>query len=192
MTYLVFWTLRNLCVKVCFTCPMLPARCKDFVDFQIELLIKTDSFELRSIDCDWTREYQIQSNGDDDEDIDFVYRDMYLSDSDNMFDGSNDDNVKLVKNYTFSSSLCFTQMRSFCRFCACCLENFLMYFVSCTLSRMISFPLLNRLNLEKCHSVWNLAIAFSILGCLLKWINLNMKNFISWVLAIEQRASFLL
>ena len=33
--------------------------CKNFVDFQIELFIKTDSFELTSIDCDWTREYQI-------------------------------------------------------------------------------------------------------------------------------------
>ena len=31
------------------------ACCKDFVDFQIDLFIKTDSFELISVDCDWTR-----------------------------------------------------------------------------------------------------------------------------------------
>ena len=31
------------------------ACCKDFVYFQIELFIETDSFELTFIDCDWTR-----------------------------------------------------------------------------------------------------------------------------------------
>ena len=31
------------------------ACCKDFVDFQIELFIKTDSLEPISVDCDWTR-----------------------------------------------------------------------------------------------------------------------------------------
>ena len=50
------------------------ASCKDFVDIQIELLIETDLFELTSIDCDWTTEYQIQVDSDDD----FVYReDVY-------------------------------------------------------------------------------------------------------------------
>ena len=50
------------------------AFCKDFVDFQIELLIETDSFELTSIDCDCTTEYQIQVDSDDD----FVYKeDVY-------------------------------------------------------------------------------------------------------------------
>ena len=94
------------------------ACCKDFVDFQIELFIKTDSFELTSIDCDWTREYQIQVDSDDD----FVYKeDMYLNGSDNMSDSSDDDeNVKLVKDYAFISSLCFTQMRTLCRFCVPC------------------------------------------------------------------------
>ena len=101
------------------------ACCKDFVDFQIELFIETDSYKLKSIDCDWTREYQIQ---DDDDDVDFVYRDMYLSESDNMFDSSDDNNVELVKKYAYSSSPCFTQMRSFRRFCVCCRDVFLMYF----------------------------------------------------------------
>ena len=41
------------------------ACCKDFVDFQIDLFIKTDSFELTSIDCDWTTEYQIQVDSND-------------------------------------------------------------------------------------------------------------------------------
>ena len=60
---------------------------KDFVDFQIELIIKTNSFELTSIDCDWTREYQIQVHSDND----FVCReDMYLNDSDDMFDSSDE------------------------------------------------------------------------------------------------------
>ena len=69
------------------------ACCKNFVNFQFELFIETDSFKLRSIDCNWTREYQIQ---DDDDRVDYVYRDMYLSDSDDMFDSSDDDNVELV------------------------------------------------------------------------------------------------
>ena len=84
------------------------ARCRDFVDFQIELFIKTDLFELTSIDCNCTREYQIQD--DDDDVVDFLCRYMYLSDSDIIFDSCDDDeNVKLVKGYAFSSSLCFTK-----------------------------------------------------------------------------------
>ena len=55
---------------------------------------------------------------------------------------------------------------------------------------MMFFLLLNRLHLEECDSMWKLVIVFSMSGCLLKWINLNMKNFISCVFAIEQRASF--
>ena len=105
-------------------------RCKDFVDFQIGLFIKTDLFELIYIDCNWTREYQIQDDSDDDDEVDFVYTDVYLSDSDNMFDSSDDKNVELVKGQAFSSSICFTQMRSLDRFCACCQEVFLMYFIS--------------------------------------------------------------
>ena len=91
------------------------ACCKDFVDFQIELFIKTNSFELASIDCDWTREYQIQVHSDDDS----LYReDMYLNDSDNMFDSSDEnENVKLVKDYAFSSSLCLRQKKTLRRFC---------------------------------------------------------------------------
>lgn len=45
------------------------ACCKDFVDFQIELFIETDSFGMTSIDCDGTREYQIQDNGDYDNNV---------------------------------------------------------------------------------------------------------------------------
>ena len=85
-------------------------------------------FELTSIDCDWTREYQIQVDSNDG----FVYsKDMYLNDSANMFDSSDDDEkVKLVKDYAFSPSLCFTNMRTLRRFCIRCQEVFLMYFVS--------------------------------------------------------------
>ena len=57
------------------------------------MFIETDSFKLRSIDCDWIREYQIQ---DDDDRVDYVYRGMYLSDSSDMFDSSDDDNAELV------------------------------------------------------------------------------------------------
>ena len=108
------------------------ACCKDFADFQIELLMETDLFEPASIDCNLTRKYQIQDDGGDDEDIDFVYRyrDMYLSDSGNMFDSSDDKNVELVRDHSFSSSLCFTQVRSLCRFRKCCQEVLLKYFVS--------------------------------------------------------------
>ena len=101
---------------------------KDFVDFQIELIIKTNSFELTSIDCDWTREYQIQLDRDDD----FAYREnMYLNDSDDLFDSSDGDkNVKLVKDCVFSSSLCFTQIRTLRTFCIRCQDVLLMNFVS--------------------------------------------------------------
>ena len=68
-----------------------------------------------------------------------------------MFDSGDDENVKLVKDYFVSSSLCFTQMRTLRRFCIRCQDVFLMHSVSCILSRMMSFLLLNRLNLEKCR-----------------------------------------
>ena len=56
---------------------------------------------------------------------------MYLNDSDDMFDSSDDDEkVTLVKDYVFSSSLSSTQMRTLRRFCICCQDVFLMYFVS--------------------------------------------------------------
>ena len=104
------------------------ACCKDFVDFQIKLFIKTDSFQLPSIDCDWARECQIQVDRDDD----FAYREnMYLNDSDDLFDSSDvDKNVKLVKDCVFSSCLCFTQMRILRRFCIHCQDVLLNYFVS--------------------------------------------------------------
>ena len=99
--------------------------CKDFVDFKIELFIKTDSFELTSIDCDWTREYQIHVDSHNY----FVCRGvMYLNDSGNMFDSSGDDeSIKLVKDYAFGSSLCFTQTRTLHRFCIHCQDVFLMF-----------------------------------------------------------------
>ena len=103
------------------------ACCKDFVDFQIDLFIETDSFPLRSIDCgnSWVRQQQ---------EVNFDYRDMCWSNSDNssVFDSSDDDNVELVKGHAFSSSFCYSEMRSnltFSRFCACCQQVFLMYFV---------------------------------------------------------------
>lgn len=66
---------------------------KDFADFQIDFFIKTDSFPLRPLDC-WrsSRDRQQQN-------VDFDYRDMHWSNSDNsscVFDSS-DDNVELVK-----------------------------------------------------------------------------------------------
>ena len=56
---------------------------------------------------------------------------MYWSDSDDtdVFRSSKDDNVELVKDHAFSSSLCYTEMRSnliFNRFCACCQKVFVM------------------------------------------------------------------
>ena len=103
------------------------ACCKDFVDFQIDLFIETDSFPLRSIDCgnSWVRQQQ---------EVDLDYRDMYWSNSDNsgVFDSSDDDNVELVKGHAFSSSFCYSKMQSnltFSRFCACCQQVFVMYFV---------------------------------------------------------------
>ena len=100
------------------------ASCKDFVDFQIDLFIKTDSFLLRFIDCgnSWVRQQQ---------DVDFYYRDICSSNSD-VFDSSDGDNVELIKGHVFSSSLCYTEMRSnliFDRFCECCQQVFLIYFV---------------------------------------------------------------
>ena len=69
------------------------------------------------------------------EDIDFEYEEImdlarnHDVDS-NAFNSSDDENVKLVKGHAFSSSLCFTQMRSLRKFCTCCQEVFQMYFVS--------------------------------------------------------------
>ena len=102
-------------------------RCKDFVDFKIDLFKET-SFRLTSIDCENTNEQQ--------QDVDLDYEeDMYLSDyndvDSDVFDSSCDDEkIELVKSRAFSSFLCFTQMRSLRRFCARCQEIFLMYFVS--------------------------------------------------------------
>lgn len=64
---------------------------KDFADLQIDFFIKTDSFPLRPLDC-WrsSRDRQQQN-------VDFDYRDMHWSNSDNsscVFDSS-DDNVPL-------------------------------------------------------------------------------------------------
>ena len=82
------------------------ACCKDFVDFQIDLFIKTSSFRLRSIDCENTNKQQ---------DVNFDYEeDMYLSDyndiDSDVFDSSSDDdgNVELVRGHAFSSSLLHT------------------------------------------------------------------------------------
>ena len=82
------------------------ACCKDFVNFQIDLFIKTSSFRLRSIDCGNTNKQQ---------DVNFDFEeDMYLSDyndiDSDVFDScsDDDDNVKLVKGHAFSSSLLYT------------------------------------------------------------------------------------
>ena len=101
------------------------ACCKNFVDFQDDLFNETSSFRLRSIDCENTKGQQQDYE-----------EDMHLSDyndiDSDVFDSSSDDdnNVELVKGHAFSSSLCFTQMRSLHRFCACYQEVFLIYFVS--------------------------------------------------------------
>ena len=102
------------------------AFCKDFTDFQIDLFNET-SFRLRSIDSENTNRQQ--------QDVDFDYKEiMYLARDHDVgscvFHSEDDDNIELVKGHTFSSFPCFTQMRSLHRFCACCEEVFLMYFVS--------------------------------------------------------------
>ena len=82
------------------------AYCKDFVDFQIDLFIKTSSFLLRSIDCENTNKQQ---------DVNFDFEeDMYLSDyndiDSDVCDSSSDDddNAEIVKGHAFSSSLLHT------------------------------------------------------------------------------------
>ena len=101
------------------------ACCKDIVDLQIDLFNETSS-RLRSIGCENTSKQH--------QDVDFNYEeDTYLSDYDvdsDVFDRGDDDNVELVRGHAFSYSLFYTQMRSFRRFCVCCQEVFLMYFVS--------------------------------------------------------------
>ena len=103
------------------------ACCKDFVHFQIDLFIKTDSFLLRSTNCrnSWVRQQQ---------DVDFDYKSMCWSNSDNsdVFDSSDDNNVELLKSHAFSFSPCYTKMKSnlvFDRFCACCQQVSLIYII---------------------------------------------------------------
>lgn len=59
--------------------------CKKFVDFQIELFNAT-SFQLRSVNCEITREMEQEQ-----QDVDFDYEEeFYLSDYDTDNDSSND------------------------------------------------------------------------------------------------------
>ena len=105
------------------------ACCKKFVDFQIDLFVKTESFPLRTIDCrySWARA-----------DVDFVYEayydnflEIYYESDDNDSD-DNDSSVSKKQNNSFTYSVCYTEVRSNLmleRFCLTCQDVFFMYFI---------------------------------------------------------------
>lgn len=100
------------------------ARCKKFVDFQIDPFIKDGTFPLKKINCNYT-----WARRDYDSDIDFAYNNdsfeiYYNNNNDNDDDNSDDDDeqTSIASNY-FVSSVCYTEMRTnlkFERFCLSC------------------------------------------------------------------------
>ena len=97
--------------------------CKKFVDFQIDLSIKRESFPLRTIDCrySWARR-----------DADFDYDDNFLEiyyDSDDNHSDSDSNSDKQTN--CFASSVCYTVIRTnlvFERYFQTSKNAFLMYF----------------------------------------------------------------
>ena len=103
------------------------ACCKKFVNFQIDLFVKTESFPLRTIDCRyrWTR----ADVGFDYEDDNFI--EIYYNSYDNDSNDSDDNDNNKQQTNPFASSACYTEMRSnlmFERFCLTCQDVFLVYF----------------------------------------------------------------
>ena len=97
--------------------------CKKFVDFQIDLSIKRESFPLRTIDCrySWARR-----------DADFDYDDNFLEiyyDSDDNHSDSDSNSDKQTN--CFASCVCYTVIRTnlvFERYFQTSKNAFLMYF----------------------------------------------------------------
>ena len=102
------------------------ACCKKFVDFQIDLFIKIESFSLRTIDCRYNETWTH---------VDFDYDDDFLEiyynsddDSDNSDNSNNSSNNEQTNPFTPSVS--YTEMRSnlkFERFYLTCQDVFNMY-----------------------------------------------------------------
>lgn len=97
------------------------ACCKNFIDFQIDLFIKASLFPLKKIDCNypWARGIA---------DFESSFLEIYYNDSDNDESDNDDDNDQ---TNVFTSSICFTKMRSnlkFTRFCAICKNVFMTFF----------------------------------------------------------------
>ena len=104
------------------------ACCKKFVDFQIDLLIKTESFSLRTNDCRYNETWTDVDFDCDDND----FLEIYYNSDDDSDDSDNDDNSSNKEETNpFTSSVCYTEMRcnlKFQRFCLTCQDVFNMYF----------------------------------------------------------------
>ena len=82
---------------------------KKFVDFQIDLFVKAESFPLRTIDCrySWARA-----------DVNFdyeAYYDNFLEiyyESDDKDSDNNDNSASKEQTNYFTPSVCYTEMRS--------------------------------------------------------------------------------
>ena len=107
--------------------------CKNFVNFQIDFYVKTDSFPLKSVVCNYT-----WARAEADDCADFDYRDIFVesyynSDDDSDFNNSStDDDDDHRQTNCFVSSLCFCKMRTclkFTRFCLKCRNSFLRFFM---------------------------------------------------------------
>lgn len=102
--------------------------CKNFVDFQIDLYVKTNSFPLKSVVCNynWAR-------AEADDHVDFHYCNIFVENYDNADDdsdfnnSSSDNDADCRQTNCFVSSLCFCGMRTclkFTRFCLKCRDTF--------------------------------------------------------------------
>ena len=99
------------------------AFCKKFVDFQIDLFVKTYLFPLRTVYCrySWART-----------NIDFDYEtDNFLEVYYNTDNGSDSDSDSDEQTNCFTSSVWYSKIRAnmmFERFCESCQNVFLVYF----------------------------------------------------------------
>ena len=94
--------------------------CKAFVDFQIDLFVKKETFPLIKITCNY-------SLMDDDYKIDFDYNEFLHINC----DSGSDDDCNTKQTNCFESSVCFSKKGynlSFSRFCLRCKQVFLRYF----------------------------------------------------------------
>ena len=77
---------------------------KKFVDFQIDLFVKTDSFPLRTINC----RYSVARRDDTYFDYDDNFLEIYYDNSDE--NDSNSNSKEQINS--FVSSVCYTEMRT--------------------------------------------------------------------------------